>query len=259
VKQENTKDSEVIYTLLGSEDRLFDSESAPQRFSFNEEVAEVFDNMVTRSVPMYQDVTRAVVDWALEVYQPNTNIYDVGCSTGTTIDAICRRFDKYGISGKFVGIDNSEAMVKRAKQKLQTWETNHVIDLKAQDAQAVNVENASLVVMNYTLQFIPIFHRLDLLKNIFAGMQKNGVFILAEKVKSSSNLIQKTTTRIYEQFKSDQGYSKTEIERKKEALDNVLIPLTFDKQIEMLKDAGFSHVEPMFKWNNFVTLIAVKS
>ncbi len=256
--QQETK-GDVIYTLLGGKDRLFDTGNAPAKFSFNEEVAEVFDNMVTRSVPMYQDVTRSVVDWASEVYQSGTAIYDIGCSTGTTIDAICRKFSQSEKSGTFVAIDNSDAMLKRAESKLSPWLKDHEIILRNEDAMETKVANASMVIMNYTLQFIPVFQRQEILTNIHRGMTQNGVLILAEKVKSSSKLVYQTQTKLYEQFKSDQGYSRTEIEKKKEALDKVLIPLTLEKQIDMLKAAGFEHVEPIYKWNNFVTLIAVKS
>jgi tRNA (cmo5U34)-methyltransferase len=256
--QEQTK-GDVIYTLLGGKDRLFDTGNAPAKFSFNDKVADVFDDMVTRSVPMYQDVTRSVVDWAFEIYQEGTAIYDIGCSTGTTIDAIARKFSKEGKSATFIGIDSSEPMIYKAIEKLSPWLSEHEVMLRTEEAKKTRIQNASMVIMNYTLQFIPVFQRQELLNKVYSGMNSGGVFILAEKVKSSSKLIHKTQTKLYEQFKSDQGYSRTEIEKKKEALEKVLIPLTLEKQIDMLRAAGFEHVEPIYKWNNFVTLVAVKS
>jgi len=249
----------VIYTLLGGRDQLFATGKAPVPFEFNEEVAQVFDDMVTRSVPMYKDVTKAVVEWAREFYTEGSRIYDIGCSTGTTIEAICRDFSINNRSGSFVGIDTSEAMLKRAEIKLKPWLSEHEISLRTENASKTPFSNASLVVMNYTLQFVPVYSRLDLLKSIYSGLNKDGILILADKVKSESPKLNQTQTKFYEKFKERAGYSQTEIERKKEALDNVLVPLTFDKQMEMVRAAGFEHVEPVYKWNNFVTLIAVKS
>jgi tRNA (cmo5U34)-methyltransferase len=245
--------------LRGDRDNLFDTPSAPIPFEFNKDVAQVFDDMVSRSVPMYEDVTKAVVEWAGEVYQPGTNIYDLGCSTGTTIGAMCADFSRHNKFGRFVGIDNSQAMLSKAEAKLLPWLAEHEIVLKTDDIQFTSIYNASTVIMNYTLQFVQVEDRLQVMKNIYDGLNPGGILILAEKVASESVLLNRKQIKLYETFKQKQGYSRTEIERKKEALDNVLVPLTLENQMDMIKAAGFAHVEPVYKWNNFVTLIAEKS
>ena len=203
------RDSVHTIDLRGERDQLFADVNAPVPFEFNSEVAQVFDNMVSRSVPMYEDVTRAVVEWTSEVYQPGTSIYDLGCSTGTTIGAICANFSRNNRSGCFVGVDNSVAMLAKAEAKLRPWLAEHEVVLKTDNLQQTLITNASTVIVNYTLQFIPVHERFDVLRNIYNGLVPGGILILAEKVKSSSTLLNTKQTKLYESFKESRGYSRT--------------------------------------------------
>ena len=154
------------------------------------------------------------------------------------------------------GIDNSAAMLEKAKMKL-SGQTQHDFDFVCTDLREVQLQSASLVVMNYTLQFLPVKERLQLLKKIKKALLPGGFFYLSEKVRSEDPVVQETTTRIYEDFKRRQGYSQDEISRKKEALDNVLVPLSEKQQIAMLKEAGFNTCEVTMKWHNFTTFVAM--
>lgn len=245
-------------TLKGETDRLFETGKYPAPFAFNDEVAQVFDDMVTRSVPLYKEVALLVAEWTNKFYQPHTTIYDIGCSTGTTIDLAARYLSHFDKKASFVGIDTSEPMLARAKSKLAGWSKEHKIELTSTSALDVHYTNASVVIVNYTLQFIPVAQRLALLKKIHDGLVPGGILFLSEKLRSCCPEFHELVTDSYERFKEARGYSRTEIERKKEALDNVLVPLTLEEQSELLSAAGFKYFEPMIRWHNFTSFIAIK-
>lgn len=241
--------------LMGERDRLFLSNRYPQPFEFNNEVARVFDDMVQRSIPLYSLVTDSACKWASQYYQKGSAIYDIGCSTGTTIDALSHVILT---PSHFIGIDNSEAMISKAEEKLHNFTHPHKIDLICDDVLNVEFKDLSVAIVNYTLQFIPIAKRKTLLKKIYNGMRDGGLLFISEKVASSCPRFQETKTEIYENFKASQGYSNREIARKKEALENVLVPFTESQLVNTIEQVGFSSCESVIKWNNFTSLIALK-
>ena len=189
--------------------------------------------MVSRSVPLYCEVIDLAIYWFQKYYQPTTNVYDLGCSTGTTMDVLARSLNgrnradgKETIQGNFIGIDNSPAMVDACRRKLEWAKKLHNIEINCGDIVSVKISNASFVVMNYTLQFIPVVKRSGLLQAIHQGLCEGGVLLLSEKVRTECSEMQETCTSIYEDFKYRRKYTKREIARKKEALMNVLVPFT---------------------------------
>ncbi|MFY7928436.1 MAG: carboxy-S-adenosyl-L-methionine synthase CmoA [Oligoflexus sp.] len=241
--------------LASQNDNIFAGQHYPKPFSFNHEVAQVFDDMVRRSIPLYYDVTRYTADWVLHFYQAGSAIIDIGCSTGTTTHHIGQKLEK---PAHFLAIDNSPAMISKAEQKLADFPARHRLTLSCQDIMQTELPRASAVVLNYTLQFLPLADRHLLLQRIHEALLPNGILLISEKVRSSAPEFQELTTRLYERFKEEQGYSRTEIERKKEALDHVLIPYTEGEHRQNLQAAGFTKIESLMKWNNFVTLIALR-
>ncbi len=249
-------ENNLIELKLNSQnDNIFAGQHYPKPFAFNHEVAEVFDDMVQRSIPLYQDVTRFTADWVLHFYQQGTSIIDIGCSTGTTTHQIAHRL---AAPAQFLAIDSSEAMIARAEEKLADLPGRHRLELLCIDVMAVALPKASAVVINYTLQFLPVSQRTTLLQRIWDSLVPGGILLISEKVRLNSPSFQELGTKLYEQFKEKQGYSRTEIEKKKEALENVLIPFTEDEHRHLLKLSGFSHIESVMKWNNFMTLVAMK-
>ncbi|SMF76335.1 carboxy-S-adenosyl-L-methionine synthase CmoA [Pseudobacteriovorax antillogorgiicola] len=241
--------------LNSKKDELFASKQYPKPFAFNAEVAGVFDDMVKRSIPLYCDVTTYLGDWALDYYKAGSHIYDIGCSTGTTMIHLAQRLEK---PVTFFGVDNSSAMIAKAEEKLDHAPEQHRYQLICDDVMNVAISNASVVIINYTLQFLPITQRLALLQKIYDGLCPGGILFVSEKVRFDNPQFQETSTKIYEEFKERQGYSRTEIEKKKEALDNVLIPFTEQEHKDFLGQAGFSHCDSVMKWNNFMSLVAFK-
>lgn len=247
--------SRVELKLVSHNDNIFAGRHYPKPFAFNHEVAEVFDDMVQRSIPLYRDVTKFTADWVLHFYQAGTAIIDIGCSTGTTTHQIAHRLQE---PASFLAIDSSEAMIRRAEEKLNDLPSQHTLHLVCNDVMAVTLPKASAVIINYTLQFLPVASRQLLMQRIFDALVPGGIVMISEKVRHGSPGFQELGTRIYEDFKERQGYSRTEIEKKKEALENVLIPFTEAEHRKLLEQSGFCSVESVMKWNTFMTLVAQK-
>lgn len=242
-------------TLLGEADRIFAGSRYPKPFEFNEDVAAVFDDMVTRSVPGYFEVLQALAAWGGRFFQPRSRVIDVGCSTGTALEVLGQVLPA---GARLVGIDPSTPMLARAECKLAALRNRHEVQLRCESALDSDFSDASIVVMNYTLQFLPVARRRELLARIHAGLRPGGLLFLSEKVRFSTPELQEAVTGIYESFKERQGYSAQEIARKKEALDNVLVSLTGDEQMALVARAGFASCAPILQWHNFLTLVALK-
>ncbi len=226
------------------------------KFEFNEEVANCFDDMVSRSVPFYDEIHNIILDLANRYCSSNDLIYDLGCSTGTTIQILNSFFKEREISPKFVGIDNSPHMIKKAHEKLAKSEAS--VKLLCGDIDNFEFEPAKIIIMNYTLQFIPVPKRERLLKKIYNALTSGGIFILSEKIKPECGEFDQLITDLYYDFKRRNGYSELEIARKREALDNVLIPITPPEQMQLLNRGGFSKVETIFRWYNFACFVGQK-
>lgn len=237
-------------------DTLFKKASAPGKFEFNEPVARVFDNMLERSVPFYKECQQMVIDLAGHFVQKDSAVYDLGCSTGTLLRHLVRAIPEK-LSVRFVGLDNSEAMLKKARGKLR----GHLEQCELVEADLESdfeLTGASVVIMNYTLQFLPPRRRAAMLKKIYQGLRPGGALILIEKVRGESDPLNDLFIEQYHGYKRARGYSKLEISRKREALEQVLIPLKPGKNRELLAGAGFRQVDVFFKWFNFAGFLAVK-
>lgn len=236
-------------------DTLFAGQHYPKPFSFNEAVADVFDDMVRRSVPFYDEVARILLSLA-EIYCPNpAKIYDIGCSTASNLLLLSQHLSQ---TLDLVGIDNSEAMIEKAKLKLEKIKANDRKSLFCQSALDHKIHGADIVICNYTLQFITVRERKRLLSQIYQGLKPGALFFFSEKIRYADAEMQEAVMRIYENYKLEKGYSVTEIERKKESLENVLVPVTLEELIQWLKESGFRQVEVAFKWHCFVTITAMK-
>ncbi|PIK16334.1 carboxy-S-adenosyl-L-methionine synthase CmoA [Halobacteriovorax sp. JY17] len=239
-------------------DKFFAKEMGSiKSFEFNHDVAEVFDDMVSRSVPFYDEIHRIILDLVDRKYEGGA-IYDLGCSTATTISILDKHFKKRDIkTPDYIGIDNSAPMLEKASEKIKKNKVTNA-ELICNDIADVNFRKSGMIIMNYTLQFIKPTERPDLLKKIYKSLDKGGMFILSEKIKSSGHTVNDLLIELYYDFKRRNGYSELEISQKREALENVLIPITPEKQIELLKKAGFKKVEMIFRWYNFACYLGVK-
>lgn len=243
-------------TTEAPRDRIFAQEAEAFDFTFNAEVATVFDDMVSRSVPYYGEMQRMISELATDFVVEKTNIYDLGCSTGTTMLNLgaCLKAPV-----KFVGVDNSPEMLERCRTKLEAGGFNRPHELVCTDLnEGVQIENASLVTMILTLQFIRPLHRDKLVGEILRGLNPDGCLIIVEKVIGEDSLFNRLFINHYYEFKRRNGYSDLEIAQKREALENVLVPYKLLENREMLIRAGFRYCDVFFKWYNFCGIIAVK-
>ncbi|MEI7941686.1 MAG: carboxy-S-adenosyl-L-methionine synthase CmoA [Candidatus Riflemargulisbacteria bacterium] len=216
-------------------------------FSFNENVAEVFDDMISRSVPCYKETQMLIANAILNFYQEGTTVYDLGCSTGETFKTLSSISDK---QINMIGIDYSLPMIEKAKQKCKGLRN---IQFLYEDVLNVEYSNSSVVVLNYLLQFMTITKRVELLIKLKNSLAPKGAVLIFEKIISKE--FKDNFINIHELFKEQQGYSKMEVKQKREALENVLIPLTYEENKKLIKDAGFTKVEKCFQYLNFCGIL----
>ena len=226
-------------------------------FTFNTKVAGVFDDMVSRSVPFYEEMQRMVAELAADHAIPGSSIYDLGCSTGTTLLCMDQVVNP---DIKFVGIDDSQDMLNRCKEKMTAVNMKHLCELEVADiSKNIQIKNASVAVLCLTLQFVRPLKREKLIRSLYNGLLPGGVIILVEKVLAEENILSRDFIKYYYNFKRRNHYTELEISQKREALENVLIPYKCSENISLLKDAGFEYIEVFFKWYNFTGIIAKKS
>lgn len=224
-------------------------------FQFDAQVADVFENMIQRSVPGYGLLLDMIALLTGKYAQQGTNCYDLGCSLGASTLRIRQNLPA---DCTVIGVDNSAAMLDRCRQNLQRDYSQAAVEVRLQDLRDTTIENASVVVMNFTLQFIADEDRPRILKQIVDGLNKGGILILSEKVSFEDAQCQDLMTGLHHQFKKQQGYSDLEIAQKRTSLENVLVSNTMKEHCNRLKDAGFSTVEICVRCLNFVAFLAIK-
>ena len=239
-------------------DKIFATPRPIEDFNFGEETAIVFDDMLSRSVPFYDEIQRMVGELSADFASEGTHLYDLGCSTCTTFLNI----DSYipaNLDLRFVGIDSSEEMLEIARQKLAEKNFRRQVTLRCADLnEGVEIRDASVVLMVLTLQFIRPLYRERLIRSIADGLAGNGCLLLVEKVLGESSTYNRLFIKHYYEMKKRNGYSELEIAQKREALENVLIPYRLEENRELLRSQGFRHVDVFFKWYNFCGIIAMK-
>jgi len=226
------------------------------RFAFDQRVVDVFPDMIKRSVPGYATIINMIGNLAERYVQPNSQCYDLGCSLGAATLAMRHRIQ--AADCKIIGVDNSAAMLARCEQVIAADSGEIPVELVEAQIQDIKLQNASMAVLNFTLQFIPVEERLDMLRNICAGLNSGGVLIISEKVAFDDEPHQHLMTELHHNFKRANGYSDLEIAQKRAAIENYLIPETLDAHRQRLRQAGFSSVDVWFQCFNFASLIAIK-
>jgi tRNA (cmo5U34)-methyltransferase len=227
-------------------------------FNFGEETAVVFDDMLGRSVPFYDEIQRMVAELSADFASPGSSVYDLGCSTCTTFLNIDKLLAPE-VDVNFVGIDSSEEMLVIARQKLDDSKFRHPVTLRCSDLnQGLEIHDASVVLLVLTLQFVRPLYRDAIIRSIRDGMRDNGCLILVEKVLGESSTYNRLFIRHYYEMKKRNGYSELEIAQKREALENVLIPYRLEENRELLRAQGFRNIDVFFKWYNFCGIIAMK-
>lgn len=225
-------------------------------FAFDASVAKVFPDMLNRSVPGYGSLVQMIGQLSSEWLKPNSRCYDLGCSLGAVSYAVAGSAGTEGV--EIIAVDNAPAMIERLRTRFAADPPGLPVRPLCADIQDVSIEQASLVVLNLTMQFLPPERRLELLLSVYRGLLPGGVLILSEKLRYDNEGEQKRMDALHHGFKRSMGYSDLEISQKRAALEKVLMADTLEVHGERLVAAGFSSVTEWFRCLNFVSLMAVK-
>jgi len=225
-------------------------------FEFNENVAQVFDDMITRSVPLYDECVYRQAQLAAQFYQKGTRIYDLGCSHGNlgmTLHTLMA-----DASFDMVAVDSSQPMLERYDRRLKEKKTGSSVSLVCDLVENIAITNASVVVLNLTLQFILPHRRQAVIQTIYDGLCPGGVLLLTEKIVHKNYKLDALQQQYYKSFKRENGYSDLEISQKRDALEDVLVPDTLETHWQRLRGAGFVNMDNWLKWFNFAAILAIK-
>ncbi|MEN8169130.1 MAG: carboxy-S-adenosyl-L-methionine synthase CmoA [Pseudomonadota bacterium] len=225
-------------------------------FAFDDKVATVFPDMIRRSVPGYSEIIALLGLFAEQYATANSNLYDLGCSLGAATLSLRRRVNQPGCT--IIAVDNAESMIQRCRENIEHDLESTPVELQCADIREVEIKNASVVVLNFTLQFLPGEERLTLLRRIYEGLNPGGVLVLSEKLQFSDTGRQQFEEAMHLAFKRANGYSELEISQKRAALEEVLVPDTLEQHSARLTEAGFRRVEPWFQAFNFASIAAFK-
>ena len=237
-------------------DAIYSHPQAIEPFRFDQAVAEVFPDMIQRSVPGYATIVDTIGQLVARFAQDNSQVYDLGCSLGAASLAASKYLNKENC--KIIAVDNSAAMVERCRLHTKAFKALSPIEVICDDLQNITIDNASVVIMNFTLQFIAPEKRSAIIHNIFAGLRPGGILILSEKLNDQSPITQDLLIDLHHEFKRRNGYSELEISQKRSALEDVMRIETFENHQQRLQEAGFQEVSLWFKCFNFASLIAIK-
>lgn len=243
-----------------SKDQIYvQQEAAAGSFEFNAAVADVFPDMLRRSIPGYDASILAIGQLAARYVQPGTRCYDLGCSLGAATLAMRRCISAADLPNcRIIAVDTAPAMTERCRALIAEDDSATECLVEEADVRRVEIENASMVVMNYTLQFLPVSERPSMIRRIYEGMNDGGVFVLSEKVADDDPEVDRLLIGLHHEFKRANAYSDLEISRKRSALENVLIPETTKTHLRRLTDAGFSHCGVWLRHFNFVSIVAIR-
>lgn len=212
--------------------------------------------MLRRSIPGYAASIQAIGTLAARHAQAGTRCYDLGCSLGAATLAMRKKIAVADC--RIIAVDSAPAMVERCRDILAEEKSDTDVSILEADVRQIEISRASMVVMNYTLQFLPVDERADMISKIHAGMIDGGVFVLSEKVVDEDPQVEEMLVELHHEFKRRNAYSDLEISRKRAALENVLIPDTVAAHKQRLNDAGFRHSGTWLRYFNFISIVAIK-
>ncbi|MCG9712257.1 carboxy-S-adenosyl-L-methionine synthase CmoA [Shewanella insulae] len=225
-------------------------------FQFDDRVAGVFGDMIRRSVPGYGQIINTLGDFADKCVTPNSKIYDLGCSLGAATLSVRRRIEGRGC--EIIAVDNSESMVERCKQNLSAYVSETPVDLICADIRDIEIQDASMVILNFTMQFLAPEDRQTLIANIYQGLKPGGILVLSEKLVFEDEPVQHLLDELHLDFKRANGYSELEISQKRSSLEHVMKPDTLLQHQQRLQAQGFSHFSVWFQCFNFASMVAIK-
>lgn len=225
-------------------------------FSFDESVASVFPDMIQRSVPGYGAIISMIGLLAGRYAAQDSHCYDLGCSLGAATLSMRKQIKQPGC--KIIAVDNSEAMVAHCKEIIDNETSPVPVEVICSDLQDVDIKNASVVVLNFTLQFIELENRQEIINRIYRGMLPGGILVISEKLSHQDQDIENLFIDMHHEFKKAHGYSDLEISQKRTALEEVLIPEDIEQHKKRILTSGFKSCDVWFQCFNFASILALK-
>lgn len=225
-------------------------------WTFDERVAEVFPDMIQRSVPGYSNIISMIGMLAERFVQPNTQVYDLGCSLGAATLSVRRNIRHEHC--RIIAVDNSPAMIERCRRHIDAYKAPTPVEVVEGDIRDITIENASMVVLNFTLQFLEPAERQALLDKIYQGLNPGGALVLSENL-ALRREVGELLFNMHHDFKRANGYSELEISQKRSMLENVMLTDSVETHKSRLRKAGFEHSELWFQCFNFGSLVALKA
>lgn len=229
------------------------------KWTFDQGVAGVFDEMLERSIPSYETMRGLVFELGCSFVRRGdlATIVDLGASAG---DAIAPFVEKYGATARYELVEISDPFLEKLRDRFAGFLEAGRLAVRKVDLRTdyPPVAGASLVLSILTLQFTPIEYRAAILRRIFESLRPGGALILVEKVLGSDAALDALFVDRYLALKARNGYSREEIDRKRLSLEGVLVPVSADWNVELLERAGFRSIDSFFRHLNFAGWIAVK-
>ncbi|WP_105190768.1 carboxy-S-adenosyl-L-methionine synthase CmoA [Pseudoalteromonas sp. T1lg48] len=241
---------------MSAKDSIYASEQQVKDFTFDAKVVEVFPDMIERSVPGYATIVSTLGKLAGKYAQDNSNLYDLGCSLGAVTLSMRRNLNQAGC--EIIAIDNSEAMVERCRLHLEGFRSTVPVSVELGDILDAKLENASVVAMNFTMQFIDPDKRQTLLSRIYNALKPGGVLLLSEKLRGENQIVDDLLIDLHHDFKRANGYSELEISQKRTAIENVMRTDTLSTHLTRLNEVGFNQTQVWYQCFNFCSMVAIK-
>ncbi|MEO2280806.1 carboxy-S-adenosyl-L-methionine synthase CmoA [Pseudoalteromonas pernae] len=241
---------------MSAKDSIYASEQHVKDFTFDAKVVEVFPDMIERSVPGYATIVSTLGKLAGKYAQDNSNLYDLGCSLGAVTLSMRRNLNHSGC--EIIAIDNSQAMVERCRLHLEGFRSTVPVRVELGDILDAKLENASVIAMNFTMQFVEPEQREALLRRIYNALKPGGVLLLSEKLRGENQEVDELLIDLHHDFKRANGYSELEISQKRTAIENVMRTDTLTTHLERLQSLGFSQTQVWYQCFNFCSMVAIK-
>ena len=228
--------------------------SEKANWKFDKEIANIFDSHVRKSVPLYDNFHNIIGDLSEWFVEDNTNVYDIGTSTGIGLNNLISHHTNKKVN--YIGVDNSAEMLKKARNNLKNCNVTLINgDIANSD---IKIYNASFIISILTLQFIPRRKRIQVIKKAYKGLNEGGALVIVEKVIGNNAVFNEMFIELHHDFKLSNGLSEKEVFAKSRAIRGIVCPNTMQENIDILKKVGFSDIDIFFKWCNFAGIIAIK-